>query len=133
LLTNNIDRSFSIGEPSGRSAGKVDPIGKVVGSSQRLELVIVAVIHQRVPKNEVAWYLRLCLCHAPHIQQQYNPTHNPHFLQLPGHSRNIGKPRKRKEKRGSIKGMVRNLNATGNVYIEGRDEEKIGQCFCFYS
>jgi hypothetical protein len=67
-----------------------------------MELVIVAIIHQRVPKNEIAWYLRLPLCHAPYIQQQYNPTHNSHFLRLPRHSRNIGKPRKMKEKRGSI-------------------------------
>ncbi|KAG4397342.1 hypothetical protein GLYMA_10G126025v4 [Glycine max] len=56
-LTNCINSGFPIRKPSRRSTKEVNPIRQLISPSQRLELVVVPIINQRITKNEVAWNL----------------------------------------------------------------------------
>lgn len=76
-LTDYIDCGLAIREPPGRTISEVDAVWQVVGSGQGTELVVVPVVHQRVPKYEVARHLRVCThsITVQHRQQQH--THQP--------------------------------------------------------
>jgi hypothetical protein len=52
LRTYLVDHGEAVGEAAGRAAGKVDAVGQVVGLGQRREVVVVAVVRQRVPEHE---------------------------------------------------------------------------------
>lgn len=57
-LTNDIDGGFAIAKPSTGTIRKIDSIWQVISSGQRLELVVVPIVDQRIPKDEVARNLR---------------------------------------------------------------------------
>lgn len=61
MFTNDIDGGFAIGESSSSALGKVDAIREVIGASQRRKAIVIAIIDQRVAKNEVARNLGLLL------------------------------------------------------------------------
>lgn len=60
LLTNDIHTGASIGESSCRvTAREVHAVGWIIGLRQAGNVVVVAGIRQRVPKNEERWHCSL--------------------------------------------------------------------------
>lgn len=80
--TDDINSSFAIAEPSSWTVGEVNPIWQVISSGQRLELVVVPIVHKRIPKDEVARNLRLPSSTKTEIQNQQYETNYPQFPHL---------------------------------------------------
>ena len=52
VRTNLVDHGVAVGEAAGGPAGEVDAVGRVVRLGKRVEVVVVAVVRQRVPEHE---------------------------------------------------------------------------------
>ncbi|KAL2993573.1 hypothetical protein AAZX31_10G120000 [Glycine max] len=63
---------FPIRKPSRRSTKEVNPIRQLISPSQRLELVVVPIINQRITKNEVAWNLWCTFNTTPQAKRKNN-------------------------------------------------------------
>jgi hypothetical protein len=50
--TDLVDHGVAVGEAAGGAAGEVDAVGRVVSLGERVQVVVVAVVRQRVPEHE---------------------------------------------------------------------------------
>lgn len=76
-LTDYIDRSFPIGKSAGGPVLKIDAIRQVVSLSQRLNIVVITIIHQRIAENEEAWNLGLRR-HTAMAEAEHRCHHHQH-------------------------------------------------------
>lgn len=66
--TYEVDGCAAVGEPAGRPLGEVDAVGVVVGTGEREDAVVVAVVDEGVAEDEEAGDLLRghwahCHCH----------------------------------------------------------------------
>jgi hypothetical protein len=97
LLTDDVDGGEPVGEAPRRASGEVDAVGRVVGARQRHDVVVVAVVHERVAEDEVARHLRV----AP--RHRHRPAHRRRQPQQPprlhGRALPAASTREREERR----------------------------------
>ena len=79
LLTDGIDGGEAVAEAAGRAAGEVDPVGRVVGPCHGHDEVVVAVVHERVPEDEVARHLRRRPRRRRRRDEHGQGTHDDHL------------------------------------------------------
>lgn len=57
-LTYDINGGQPVAEPPSRAAVEVNAVRRVIGPCQRRDIIVVAVVHQRITKDEVTRHLR---------------------------------------------------------------------------
>lgn len=72
ILTDHVHGGFTVAEAPGGPIVKIDPVGQVVSSGEGRELVVVAIVNQRVPEDEVTWDLRICSCQVGQDQERHH-------------------------------------------------------------